>query len=126
MLRCVLLTSVRAGSGVSVRSTRPPLYSAAYFCQIAARKFSSVPNPTGEDDAVRFGDRSGTFSSRMSFRKSSAEEQDAKHTTDAEVEQDGKDNFRSRTKRRKRNTPFWYLLQCKKLLKNEKVRAKDL
>lgn len=126
MLRCVLLTSVRAGSVVNVTSSQAPRCKAAYFCQFAARKFANVTNSTGEEEEVRFGDCSGTFSSRKSFRKSSAELQDAKHATDAEVELDEPDHFRSRSKPRRRNTAYWYLLQCKKLLKKDKVRGKDL
>ncbi|KAF4074893.1 hypothetical protein AMELA_G00228540, partial [Ameiurus melas] len=113
MLRCVLLNTVRTGSAVHVTNSPP------CFCHIAARKFANVPNPTGEENEVEFGDYSRTFSSRMSFRKTSAEQQDAKHT-DAEVEQDEPDHFRSRSRLRKSNTPYWYLLQCKKLLKTDK------
>lgn len=114
MLRCVLLNTVRAGSAVHVRNSPP------CFCHIAVRKFANVPNPTGEEDEVQFGDYSRTFSSRMIFRKTSAEQRDAKHI-DAEVEQDEPYHFRFRTKHRKSNTPYWYLLQCKKLLKKDKV-----
>ncbi|XP_026785151.3 pentatricopeptide repeat-containing protein 1, mitochondrial isoform X1 [Pangasianodon hypophthalmus] len=117
MLRCVL-NILRAGSVAHVRN------SPTCLCQIAARKFANVPNTTREEekeaDEARFGDCSRTFSSRMTYRKSSAEQQDAKHT-DAEVEHDEPDNFRSRTKHRKSNTPYWYLLQCKKLLKKDKL-----
>ncbi|KAK3530640.1 hypothetical protein QTP86_030410 [Hemibagrus guttatus] len=119
MLRCVLLTLERAGNAVKGRNTQTCLCNATYFSQISARKFADAPNPTAEEDEVRFGDYPGPFSSRMSFRKSSAELQDAKHT-DAEVEQDEPNpNFRPRNK--KRNTPYWYLLQCKKLLKKDKL-----
>lgn len=114
MLRCVLLNTVRAGSAVHVRNSPP------CFCHIAVRKFANVPNPTGEEDEVQFGDYSRTFSSRMIFRKTSAEQRDAKHI-DAEVEQDEPYHFRFRTRHRKSNTPYWYLLQCKKLLKKDKL-----
>ncbi|KAG7315567.1 hypothetical protein KOW79_020433 [Hemibagrus wyckioides] len=116
MLRGVVLILARAGNAVKVRNTQTCLCNATYFTQIPSRKFADAPSPASEEDEVRFGDYPRTFSSRMSFRKSSAELQDT------EVEQDEPDpNFRPRTKLRRRNTPYWYLLQCKKLLKKDKL-----
>ncbi|XP_053332566.1 LOW QUALITY PROTEIN: pentatricopeptide repeat-containing protein 1, mitochondrial [Clarias gariepinus] len=110
----LLLKSARTGSVVPVRKPQ------TYYCHLAVRKFSNVPDSTGGGDELQFGDCSRTFSSRMSFRKSSPEQRDAKYS-EPEVEQDEPDNFRSRPKRRRRNTPYWYLLQCRKLLKREKL-----
>lgn len=125
MLRAVLLTSVRTGSGVCTARAAPCL---SQVCKLAAvSKCSHVPNPSGEGeggDQDRFGDCSRTFSSRMSFQKASAELQDARHAK-AEVELDEPD-IRCRSERRSRNTPYWYLLQCKKLLKQEKVRENTI
>lgn len=119
----LLLKSARTGSVVPVRKPQ------TYYCHLAVRKFSNVPDSTGGGggggDELQFGDCSRTFSSRMSFRKSSPEQRDAKYS-EPEVEQDEPDNFRSRPKRRRRNTPYWYLLQCRKLLKREKVRERQI
>ncbi|XP_026998966.2 pentatricopeptide repeat-containing protein 1, mitochondrial [Tachysurus fulvidraco] len=121
MMLSRVLSFARPGGSVSIRNTQPFICNSTSLCQISWRKFANVPNPTGELDEVQFGDHSGSFSSRMSYRKSSAELHDSKHT-DAEVEQDEPDpNFRPRTKHLKRNTPYWYLLQCKKLLKKHKL-----
>ncbi|TTF71941.1 Pentatricopeptide repeat-containing protein 1, mitochondrial [Bagarius yarrelli] len=59
----------------------------------------------------------------MTFRKSTAEQQDAKHT-DAEVQQD--EPVPNSWPKTRRNKPYWYLLQCKKLLKKNKMKKRGL
>lgn len=75
-----------------------------------------------EDTRVVFGDYSRKFSSRRIFRKTSPEQQlDLKHR---DADEDGAQQvvkFKSRTGRK--NTTYWYFLQCKRLVKEDKVRC---
>ncbi len=75
-----------------------------------------------EDTSVEFGDYSRKFSSRRTFRKTSPEQQlDLKH---GDADEDGAQQvvkFKSKTGRK--NTTYWYFLQCKRLVKEDKVRC---
>lgn len=71
------------------------------------------------EDSV-FGSLSADLSSRRSFRKSSPDIRD--HVgEDGEVEEREAD--RPHRKPGRRNTQYWYFLQCKKLIKENKVSA---
>ncbi|KAA0722583.1 Pentatricopeptide repeat-containing protein 1, mitochondrial [Triplophysa tibetana] len=70
-----------------------------------------------EDVSDVFGDISQKYSSRRTFRKTSPEQLDLKYK-DAD-EDVVVQRFKSKTGRR--NTPYWYFLQCKKLIKEDKL-----
>lgn len=70
-----------------------------------------------EDTSDVFGDYSKNFSSRRTFRKTSPEMLDTKYK-DAD-EEPLVEKFRSKTGRK--NTTYWYFLQCKRLIKEDKV-----
>ncbi|XP_062304699.1 pentatricopeptide repeat-containing protein 1, mitochondrial [Osmerus eperlanus] len=71
----------------------------------------------------RFGTLSGAFASKRSFRKTSPQLRDMRFRDGSEEDGENEDTdpvpFRSRTGRR--NTPYWYFLQCKKLIKENKL-----
>ncbi|XP_037621128.1 pentatricopeptide repeat-containing protein 1, mitochondrial [Sebastes umbrosus] len=71
------------------------------------------PPPHRED----FGSFSADLSSRRSFRKTSPFMQDLKHRDDEEEEP-----VRGRRRPARTNTPYWYFLQCKKLIKDNKLQ----
>ncbi|KAK0141561.1 Pentatricopeptide repeat-containing protein 1, mitochondrial [Merluccius polli] len=87
--------------------------------------YGDLSPPTDRGDGERFGALSGDIGSRRSFRKSSPEIQNQSFQEDEEDEEE--------RRRRKpflakgRNTSYWYFLQCKKLLKENKLQqALDL
>ncbi|XP_051983006.1 pentatricopeptide repeat-containing protein 1, mitochondrial [Xyrauchen texanus] len=72
----------------------------------------------GEDASDVFGEYSRNYSSRQTFRKTSPEQMDLKYT-DADGNDAVVEKFKSKTGRR--NTSYWYFLQCKKLIKSGKL-----
>ncbi|XP_075686100.1 pentatricopeptide repeat-containing protein 1, mitochondrial isoform X2 [Rhinoderma darwinii] len=66
-----------------------------------------------------FGTLSGTYSSRTVFKKSSPELQDMQYEEDEEVNW-GTQPIHERYQGR-RNTPYWYFLQCKTKIKEGKL-----
>lgn len=73
-----------------------------------------------EDTSVVFGDYSRRFSSRRTFRKTSPEQQlDLKYKDADEDDVQLVEKFKSRTGRK--NTTYWYFLQCKRLIKEDKL-----
>ncbi|XP_068445075.1 pentatricopeptide repeat-containing protein 1, mitochondrial isoform X2 [Clinocottus analis] len=88
---------------------------------VGADPLGSLSAPTQMDstDRENFGSLSTDMSSRKTFRKISPHLQDLRYR-----EQD--EEVGDRVKSRKRtNTPYWYFLQCKRLIK-EKKEAMDL
>ncbi|KAM6971854.1 pentatricopeptide repeat-containing protein 1, mitochondrial [Aplochiton taeniatus] len=75
-----------------------------------------VENELPEED---FGLLSADLATRRSFQKSSPEMQDLHYRDDEDVQELVKP-FKSPTGRR--NTPYWYLQQCKKLIKENKLQ----
>lgn len=76
-------------------------------------------NVLDEDVSDVFGETSRKYTSRRTFRKMSPEQRDFKYKNDDEEENVVVQTFKSKTGRR--NTSYWYFLQCKKLIKEDKV-----
>lgn len=68
-----------------------------------------------------FGTLSSDMASKRSFKKSSSHTEDFRHE-----EWDDKDTEKPRRKLVRRNTPYWYFLQCKKLIKQNKVSGPEV
>ncbi|KAM4594477.1 pentatricopeptide repeat-containing protein 1, mitochondrial [Fundulus diaphanus] len=83
----------------------------------ASLRADAGPSP----DPETFGSLSEDMSSRRSFRKSSPDLRDLRHRDDSveEVEELRKPPRRPAGRR---NTPYWYFLQCKKLIKENKLQ----
>ncbi|CAJ1054055.1 pentatricopeptide repeat-containing protein 1%2C mitochondrial [Xyrichtys novacula] len=77
------------------------------------------PDPVDQEQEEKFGSLATDMSSRRSFRKSNPEIRDMKHQ-DEEVEEEVE--RRAWRSRERRNTPYWYFLQCKKLIKENKLQ----
>ncbi|XP_070683911.1 pentatricopeptide repeat-containing protein 1, mitochondrial [Pempheris klunzingeri] len=79
----------------------------------------SSPSARAESDPPdrdSFGRLSADMSSRRSFRKSSPYIQDLRYREGEEEPE------RPRRRPGRRNTPYWYFLQCKKLIKQNKLQ----
>ncbi|KAM4751370.1 pentatricopeptide repeat-containing protein 1, mitochondrial [Anableps anableps] len=112
--------------GLRIPDYRSAVLSAAP-CQIPAR-FLSLSGffraDTGPStDRENFGFLSEDISSRRSFRKSSPDLQDLKYRDDFMEEEEGAEELRKPLRRTVgRNTPYWYFLQCKRLIKENKLK----
>lgn len=87
------------------------------------RDADPVVAPSDPEDRKSFGSLSTDLSSRRSFKKTSAELQDLRlreEDDDARAEEE-EDPVQSVRRPGRRNTPYWYFLQCKKLIKDNKV-----
>lgn len=78
----------------------------------------SVPAESDPPGHENFGSLSADMSSRRSFKKSSPYLQDLRHREEDDEEEDP---VKPRRRPGRRNTPYWYFLQCKKLIKENKV-----
>uniref|UniRef100_A0A7N6BQC4 Pentatricopeptide repeat domain 1 n=1 Tax=Anabas testudineus TaxID=64144 RepID=A0A7N6BQC4_ANATE len=88
----------------------------------AASHGDADPVPEEEEN---FGSLSTDMSSRRLFKKSSSDIQDLRHREDKTTEEE--DQVKPRRRPGRRNTPYWYFLQCKKLIKENKLQeALDL
>lgn len=68
-----------------------------------------------DDEGVEFGTLSTKFSSRKYYRKTTSVFRNLK------LEEDGEEEGERRLWRGPRNTPYWYFLRCKALIKEDKV-----
>ena len=73
------------------------------------------------EDRENFGSLSTDLASRRSFRKSSPYIQDLRHRDDDAREEEEDEQAEARRRPGRRNTPYWYFLQCKKLIRDNKV-----
>lgn len=119
-----------ARAPLGLREPRQPLVERTVHAR--ALSMSSGAKPPGrtatedagpEDEERRFGSLSASLSSRRSFRKSGPYLEGLRYPEDEEG-----DVSQAVVRRRKRvNTPYWYFLQCKKLIKENKLQeALDL
>lgn len=73
------------------------------------------------EDVGNYGSLSADMSSRRSFKKSSQEMQDWRHREELE-----EDQVKPLIRPGRTNTPYWYFLQCKKLIKENKVSSFEM
>ncbi|XP_059835521.1 pentatricopeptide repeat-containing protein 1, mitochondrial [Hypanus sabinus] len=79
-----------------------------------------------KDDLEGFGAQGKFYSARRIFRKTSSQMQDSKYN-DTEDQDEEVETPKVRRKLGRRNTTYWYFLQCKKLIKEDKLaEALDL
>lgn len=83
----------------------------------------SQPSPTAtqeEEEEESFGTLSDKYSSRRMFRKSTAQLYNLR-LREQSVEEDEEREPEPKPWRGRRNTPYWYFFQCKRLIKEGKV-----
>ncbi|XP_066054432.1 pentatricopeptide repeat-containing protein 1, mitochondrial isoform X2 [Chamaea fasciata] len=74
----------------------------------------------GDDEGVEFGTLSDKFSSRKYFHKTTARFRDLK------LREEGEEEPERRPRRGPKNTPYWYFLRCKALIKEDKMKKRGL
>ncbi|KFQ83943.1 hypothetical protein N337_08353, partial [Phoenicopterus ruber ruber] len=67
------------------------------------------------DEGVEFGTLSNKFSSRKYYRKTTARFQNLK------LQEEGEEEPERKPRRGPKNTPYWYFLRCKALVREDKV-----
>lgn len=84
----------------------------------------SQPSPMAnqeEEEEESFGTLSDKYSSRRMFRKSTAELYNLR-LREQSVKEDEENELDPKSWQGRRNTPYWYFFQCKRLIKEGKVR----
>ncbi|XP_062914970.1 pentatricopeptide repeat-containing protein 1, mitochondrial [Mobula hypostoma] len=92
----------------------------------APRQKVVLASAEDKDDLEGFGAQGKFYSARRIFRKTSSQMQDSKYN-DTEDQDEEVETPKVRRKLGRRNTTYWYFLQCKKLIKEDKLaEALDL
>ncbi|KFQ08955.1 hypothetical protein N330_06950, partial [Leptosomus discolor] len=68
-----------------------------------------------DDEGVEFGTLSNKFSSRKYYRKTTSRFQNLK------LQEEGEEEPERKPRRGPRNTPYWYFLKCKALIREDKL-----
>ncbi|XP_068555735.1 pentatricopeptide repeat-containing protein 1, mitochondrial [Anas acuta] len=68
-----------------------------------------------DDEGVEFGTLSTRFSARKFYQKATPRSRDLK------LEEEGEEDMGRKPRRGPRNTPYWYFLRCKALIKEDKL-----
>ncbi|XP_078414760.1 pentatricopeptide repeat-containing protein 1, mitochondrial [Cetorhinus maximus] len=88
----------------------------------AAQGQKSLPASSEEEtDLKGFGERGKVYSSRRHFRKSSLELEDSRYSDTEDQNKEDIISPKVRWKPGRRNTTYWYFLQCKTLIKENKL-----
>lgn len=85
-----------------------------------------LDSPSEPLDWENFGSLSTDMASRRTFRKSSPGLRDLQYREDGTGnEEEREDAGKPQRRPVRRNTPYWYFLQCKKLIKENKVSVAE-
>lgn len=93
------------------------------FCSDSSKPSTVAPQEEEEEEEESFGTLSDTFSSRRLFHKSTAQ------LYNLQLKEQGveEEEWEPKRWRGRRNTPYWYFFQCKRLIKEGKLaEALDL
>ncbi|CAI5680966.1 unnamed protein product [Oreochromis niloticus] len=104
--------------------TQTPWHPRA-VCLSASSRGDADPldSPSEPLDWENFGSLSTDMASRRTFRKSSSGLRDLQYREDGTGdEEEREDAGKPQRRPMRRNTPYWYFLQCKKLIKENKLQ----
>ncbi|XP_009466209.1 PREDICTED: pentatricopeptide repeat-containing protein 1, mitochondrial [Nipponia nippon] len=73
-----------------------------------------------EDEGVEFGTLSDKFSSRKFYHKTTSRFQNLK------LQEEGEEEPERKLRRGPKNTPYWYFLKCKALIRDDKMKKRGL
>uniref|UniRef100_A0A8D0NMM8 PROP1-like PPR domain-containing protein n=1 Tax=Sus scrofa TaxID=9823 RepID=A0A8D0NMM8_PIG len=88
----------------------------------------SQPSPAaaqGEEEEESFGTLSDKYSSRRMFHKSTAQLYNLR-LKEQSIGEDEEGELEAKSWQGPRNTPYWYFFQCKRLIKEGKMKKRDL
>ncbi|XP_053069492.1 pentatricopeptide repeat-containing protein 1, mitochondrial isoform X2 [Acinonyx jubatus] len=87
----------------------------------------SQPGPmaTQEEEEESFGTLSNKYSSRRMFQKSTAQLYNLR-LREQSVDEDEERDLEPKPWRGRKNTPYWYFFRCKHLIKEGKMKKRDL